>query len=121
MAEGWLRQMAGDQFYVTSAGTRPVGVNSRAVQVMGEMGIDLSRHRSKHINEFAEQRFDHVIMVCDHAKESCPIFPGAKSVLHWSFDDPAHAEGSDEERLTIFRRVRDQIGDRIKQFLVEIK
>ena len=119
MDEGWLRHMAGDEFYVASAGTQPVGLNHRAVHVMEEMGIDLSRHRSKHINEFAGQRFDHVITVCDLARESCPILPGATAVLHWSFDDPAHVEASDEERLAIFRRVRDQIGDRITQFLAE--
>ena len=117
MAEGILRHVAGGRFEVTSAGTHPVGLNPRAVQVMKEIGIDISQQRSKKMDEFAGQHFDYVVTVCDRAKESCPIWPGASQVLHWSFDDPAAAQGSVEERLLVFRRVRDEISDRIRQFL----
>jgi len=117
MAEGWLRHLAGDRFEVSSAGTQPAGLNPGAVDAMRELGIDISGHRSKHLNEFLGVRFDHVITVCDRAKETCPIFPGARSLLHWRFDDPAAARGSDEERRKVFQRVRDEIGSRIRNFL----
>lgn len=116
MAEGWLRHLAGDRFEVSSAGTQPAGLNPGAVDAMRELGIDISGHRSKHLNEFLGVRFDHVITVCDRAKETCPIFPGARSLLHWRFDDPAAARGSDEERRKVFQRVRDEIGSRIRNF-----
>jgi arsenate reductase len=117
MAEGWLRHLAGGRFVALSAGTHPVGLNPYAVKVMEEIGIDISGNRSKSVQEFTGQRFDYVITVCDRAKESCPIFPGASSVLHWSFEDPAARAGPDEDRKVIFRKVRDQISDRIKAFL----
>lgn len=117
MAEGWLRHLAGGRFDVSSAGTNPVGLNPGAVEAMQESGVDISTHRSKHLNEFAGVRFDYVVTVCDRAKETCPIFPGARTVLHWSFDDPAHATGSADERRAVFHRVRDEIGDRIRTFL----
>lgn len=117
MAEGWLRQVGGDRFTTFSAGTHPVGVNSYAVKVMKEVGIDISQHRSKSVEEFAGQNFDYVITVCDRAKESCPIWPGSRSLLHWSFEDPASASGSDEARSATFRKIRDQIADRIREFL----
>ncbi len=117
MAEGWLQHLAGDRFEVSSAGTHPAGLNPGAVDAMRELGIDISGHRSKHLNEFLGVRFDHVVTVCDRAKETCPIFPGSREVLHWSFDDPAVARGSDEERRKVFQRVRDEIGSRIRNFL----
>ena len=117
MAEGWLRHLAGDRFEVSSAGTNPVGLNPGAVEAMREAGIDISTHRSKHLNEFAGVRFDYVVTVCDRAKETCPIFPGARTVLHWSFDDPAHAAGTADERRAFFRRIRDEIGEQTQKFL----
>jgi arsenate reductase len=120
MAEGWLRHLAGDRFEVSSAGTSPAGLNPGAVDAMKESGVDISTHRSKHLNEFAGVRFDYVVTVCDRAKETCPIFPGARTVLHWSFDDPAAAQGADEERRKVFRRVRDEIAGRINQFIEEV-
>ncbi len=118
MAEGFLRAAAGDRFEAASAGARPTGqVHPLAIQVMQEAGVDISAHTSKHLDQFAGQPFDHVITVCDHAREVCPVFPGAKNQLHWSFDDPAAATGSDEQKLRIFRRVRDEIHHRIRRFL----
>ncbi len=117
MAEGWLRHLAAERFSVMSAGTRPSGLNAAAVQVMGERGIDISRQRSKSITEFAEQSFDYVVTVCDNANESCPVFPGGGRQLHWSFDDPAAFDGTDDQRLNVFRRVRDEIERRIRKFL----
>lgn len=119
MAEGWLRQLASDRYEAFSAGTDPVGLNPGAVAAMRESGVDISAHRSKHVNEFAGTPFDCVVTVCDRARETCPIFPGARAVLHWSFDDPAQATGTDEERRAVFRRVRDEIADRIRRFLAE--
>lgn len=119
MAEGWLRHLAGDRYETASAGTQPAGLNPDAVEVMRELGIDIAAHQSKHLNQFLDVRFDHVITVCDRAREACPIFPGASSMLHWSFDDPAAARGSDEERRAVFKRVRDEIAERIRLFLSE--
>jgi len=109
MAEGLLRSVAGGRFEVHSAGTRPGAVRPEAITVMGEIGIDISRHRSKHVDEFADQAFDYVLTVCDNAKESCPVYPGFTNRLHRSFDDPAAVTGSEAERLAAFRRVRDEI------------
>jgi arsenate reductase len=117
MAEGLLRHDAGDRFDVASAGTRPGHVRPEAVEVMQELGIDLSSHRSKHVEEFAGQRFDFVLTVCDNARESCPVFPGHGTRLHHAFDDPAALEGTDAERLAIFRRVRDEIREFLRGFL----
>src|ERR1700693_134227 len=97
MAEGLLRHDAGDRFEVESAGTKPGHVRPEAIAVMNEIGIDLSRHRSKSVNEFADQTFDYVLPVCDSANESCPIFPGHANRTHHSFDDPAALQGSEEE------------------------
>jgi arsenate reductase len=109
MAEGLLRHDAGDAFEVESAGTRPGTVRPEAIAAMRELGIDISGHRSKHVDEFDAQRFDYVITVCDTAKESCPVFMGAVKRLHHSFDDPPPSVGTDEERMAIFRRVRDEL------------
>jgi len=116
MAEGLLQHLAGGQYEVASAGTNPVGLNPGAVEVMREIGIDISQQKSKNVQDFQGARFDYVITVCDRAKESCPTFPGIPT-LHWSFDDPAAAVGSMEERLIQFRRVRDEIAGKIKQFI----
>jgi arsenate reductase len=116
MAEGLLRHDAGDRFEVESAGTKPGQVRPEAIAVMKELGIDISGHRSKSIDEFAGRSFDYVLTVCDNAKESCPIFPGHANRLHRNFDDPAVAQGSEEERLEMFRRVRDEIRDYLKRF-----
>lgn len=117
MAEGWLRHLAGSRFEVISAGTHPVGVNPRAIAVMAEAGIDISLHRSKRVDEFLGRRLDVVITVCDRAKEACPMSPSIGTVLHWSFDDPAEAQGSDDDRAKVFRRVRDEIAEKISKWL----
>lgn len=109
MAEGLLRHDAGDRFEVASAGTRPSHVRPEAIAVMAELGIDIAGHRSKSVEEFAGGRFDYVLTVCDNARESCPVFPGHTNRIHHSFADPAAANGSEEQRLSAFRRVRDQI------------
>lgn len=110
LAEGILRAAAGDILDVQSAGSKPAGyVHPMAVQVMSEIGIDISRHRSKHMNEFLEQEVETVVTVCGNADQVCPMFPGQVNRHHWGFDDPAHAEGTEEERLAVFRRVRDEV------------
>lgn len=116
MAEGLLRNEAGDRFQVHSAGIEPSRVRPEAIEVMREIGIDISGQRSKSIDEFVEQEFDHVITVCDNAKQSCPVFPGGAQYLHWSIDDPAIAQGSDAERKIAFRRIRDVLAARIHSF-----
>jgi arsenate reductase len=118
IAEGWLRHLAEDRFEVYSAGTHPVGLNPGSVEVMAEVGINISGHRSKNVSEFLNQPVDYVITVCDRAKESCPRWPGSGSLLHWSFDDPAAASESTERR-DVFRRVRDEIEESIRKFLAE--
>lgn len=116
MAEGFLRHLAGDRFEVASAGTQPAGLHPGAVEAMRESGIDISHHRSKSVAEFAGHRFDYVITVCDRAKETCPIFPHAPTILHWSLEDPAAAQGNPRERFEVFRRVRDEIAAAIRHF-----
>ncbi len=119
MAEGLLRHDGGAGFEVESAGTKPSHVRPEAIAVMGEIGIDISGHRSKSVDEFAGQAFDYVITVCDNAKESCPIFPAATKRIHWSLDDPAAVQGSEEQRLAEFRRVREQLRALLRQFAQE--
>lgn len=120
MAEGLLRHDAGDRYEVESAGTNPGSVRPEAVAVMKELGIDISHHRSKHVDEFSGQQFDYVITVCDHAKESCPIFAGPAKRLHHSFEDPPPLTvGSDEERMAIFRRVRNELQQYLNKFAFE--
>lgn len=110
LAEGILRAAAGDLVEVASAGSKPAGyVHPLAIRVMQEIGIDISAHRSKHLNEFLDRPVQTVITVCGHADQVCPLFPGQVHRYHWGFDDPAHAGGSDEEQLAVFRRVRDEI------------
>lgn len=115
MAEGLLRHLAGDRFEVFSAGTKPSVVNPLAIAAMQEIGIDISHHRSKHVNECFGKAMDTVITVCDKARESCPILPGVRRQLHWSFPDPAAVEGTDQEKLAAFRGIRDQIRANIEQ------
>jgi len=115
MAEGLLRHDAGDRFEVDSAGTKPSSVRLEAIAVMRELGIDISGHRSKSVGDFEGQNFDFVITVCDSARESCPVFFGSANRLHHSFEDPAALDGSEAERLALFRRVRDQL----RAYLVE--
>ena len=114
MAEGVLRHYGSDKFEVLSAGTRPSKVNETAIKVMKEIGIDISGHRSKHVDEFTGQKIDYVISVCDNAKESCPIFPGGTTRLHWPFPDPPHEKEITEDVLNEFRKVRDLILKRFK-------
>jgi arsenate reductase len=110
LAEGLLRAAAGDLLEVASAGSRPAGyVHPLAIEVMHEIGIDLSAHYSKHMNEFLHTQVETVITVCGNADQACPMFPGQINRHHWGFDDPAHATGSREEQLLVFRRVRDEI------------
>jgi arsenate reductase len=116
MAEGLLRHDAGDRFEVFSAGVKPSGVRPEAIAVMRELGIDLSGLRSKHVSEFACEAFDYVLTVCDNARENCPIFPGGAISIHHNFVDPAAASGSEEERLAVFREVRDHIREYLRSF-----
>ena len=106
MAEGLWRHVAGDRWEVFSAGTKPSRIRPEAIEAMKEIGIDISTHRSKSVDEFAGQEFDYVITVCDHANEICPVFPAKTQRLHWPFEDPTDAES--------FRKVRDQIRNRIQ-------
>jgi arsenate reductase (thioredoxin) len=117
MAEGLLRHDGGDKFDVASAGVEPSVVRPQAIEAMREVGIDISGHRSKSVDEFLGQEFDYVITVCDNANERCPIFPSKTERIHWSFDDPAAATGNEAERLAVFRRVRDEIRERLRQFI----
>jgi arsenate reductase len=110
LAEGILRHVAGDLFDLHSAGSNPAGyVHPKAIEVMKEIGIDISGHTSKHMSQFLGQKIDTVITVCGKADQACPMFPGQVNRYHWGFDDPAHAQGTDEEILEIFRSVRGQI------------
>lgn len=116
MAEGLLRHMAGDRFEVASAGTSPARVRPEAIEAMREIGIAISTHRSKSVDEFAGRTLDYVITVCDNANEQCPLFPSETRRIHWSFDDPATLEGDESARLAAFRRVRDEIKHRLQEW-----
>lgn len=118
MAEGLLRHLAGDRFEAFSAGTEATGVRPLAIRAMAEMGIDISSQQSKALNRYLGQPFDIIITVCDEANEACPVFPGAREQLHWSFPDPSAAAGTEEERLAVYRMVRDGIRTHIKQELI---
>jgi len=119
MAEGLLRALASDRFEVASAGTEATRVHPLAIRAMDELGIDLRGHRSKTVDAFLDEPWDVVITVCDGANERCPIFPGRTQRLHWSFEDPSAASGSDDERLAVFRRVRDAIAERLRAWVGE--
>jgi arsenate reductase len=116
IAEAILRHQGGAAFEVASAGTEPKGVNPLTVRILAEVGIDITSARSKSVAELLDQRFDYVITVCDQARESCPVFPGAHESIHWGFDDPAAAEGDEAARLKVFRRVMNEISVRLKPF-----
>jgi arsenate reductase (thioredoxin) len=118
MAEGLLRALAGDRFEAMSAGTEATRLRPLAVRTMEEIGVDISDQESKSLDRYLKEPFDYVITVCDDANEACPFFPGAQSRLHWSFEDPSKAEGTEEERLAVFRSVRDQIRERIEANLL---
>jgi arsenate reductase len=119
MAEGLLRHDAAERFEAESAGTKPGQVRPEAVAVMKELGIDISKHRSKSVDEFAGENFDYVVTICDSAKESCPIYRGHTNRIHRNFEDPAAVEGSEENRLQVFRRVRDEIRSYLRSFASE--
>ena len=117
MAEGLMREMGGNNFEVASAGVSPTQVRSEAVEVMKEIGIDISQHFSKDVDRFVADNFDYVITVCDNANEHCPVFPGHAQRIHWSFEDPAQVEGDEATKLSAFRTIRDQIKQRIATFI----
>jgi arsenate reductase (thioredoxin) len=119
MAEGLLRHLAGDRFEAHSAGTEVTHVRPLAIRAMNEIGVDISGQESKTLERYLGEPFDYVITVCDDANEACPFFPGAKDRLHWSLPDPSAAEGSEEERLAVFRSVRDQLRDRVRMELLD--
>jgi arsenate reductase len=121
MAEGWARFLSKGQVEAFSAGTEPKPLHPLAVRVMHDVGIDISGQQSKAMEVYVDQPFDFVITVCDSAKERCPVWPGIKERIHWGFDDPAEATGSEEERLRVFARVRDEIRNRIRLFLAAHK
>jgi arsenate reductase (thioredoxin) len=118
MAEGLLSALGGDRFEIFSAGAKPAGyVHPLAITAMRELDLDISRHSSKSLSVFDGQRFDYLITVCDNAREACPSYAGAAQQVHWSFDDPACAQGTEEQKMKVFRRVRDEIKQRIQLFL----
>ena len=117
MAEGLLRQLGGESFDVSSAGIKPTQVRTEAVQVMKEIGIDISQHFSKDVDRFVANDFDYVITVCDNANENCPVFPGRAKRIHWCFEDPAQVEGNETTRLSAFRIIRDEIKHHIETFI----
>ena len=119
MAEGFLRNMAGDKYNVYSAGTNPATINPLAIKVMNEIGIDISKQFSKSVNEFLDKKFDYVITVCDNARQTCPFFPGKFKDIHWNLEDPAEAIGSEEDTLEVFRKIRDKIKLKISNWLSE--
>ena len=119
MAEGLLRHETGNPYEVSSAGTHPSRVRPEAVAAMREIGIDISMHRSKSVEEFVNQEFDYVITVCDNAKEICPVFPAKTKRIHWSIEDPAAVIGTDEQRVAAFRRIRDELRRRLMRFVQE--
>jgi arsenate reductase len=121
MAEGLLRHLAGDSFEAHSAGTEATHVRPLAIRAMDEADMDITGQESKTLDQYLGEPFDYVITVCDDANEACPFFPGAKNRLHWSFEDPSRADGTEEERLAVFRKVRDEIREHIEQELVNKK
>lgn len=120
MAEGFFKHYKKD-WEIYSAGTNPKGLNPLSVEAMAERGIDISNYKSKKIDLFLNMQFDYVITVCDNARESCPVFPGKSNYIHWSFKDPAAAEGTKEEKLAEFRKIRDKIENRVSGFITPFK
>ena len=120
MAEGWLRHLAGDRFRAYSAGLKPGGVHPLAIEVMREARVDISGQQSKAVASLLRQQFSYVITVCDRARDSCPVFPGASIREHWAIEDPATAEGSHGERMLVFRATRDEIAARVRGLLASI-
>lgn len=119
MAEGWLRHLAGDRFIAQSAGVTPTAVNPFAIEVMREAGVDISAQKSKDVATLLGEHFNFLITVCGNAKESCPVFPGNAYRKHWPVEDPAHVEGSHEEKLVVFRATRDELEQRVRRFIHE--
>jgi arsenate reductase len=119
MAEGFLRHYAGDNMVAVSAGIEPIPINPMAVEVMREIGIDISGQHAKDVASILKEHFAYVVGVCDMAVERCPVFPFAFKLLKWSIESPSVATGSREERLAVFRRVRDQIGQNVREFVVD--
>ena len=117
MGEGLFRHEGGAEYEVFSAGTKPSTVRPEAITVMRELGIDISGQRSKSVDEFSGQSFDYLVTVCDNARDSCPVFPAGTERIHWSVEDPVAVEGNESERLSAFRRVRDELHGRVKAFL----
>ena len=116
MAEGLLRAAAAERFEAFSAGLEAGSVRPEAIAAMREIGIDISNQKSKTVDEFAGQRFDIVVTTCDEAKEACPLFPGVRTILHWSFPDPAAVDGDQATRFAAFRELRDGLKERVEQF-----
>ena len=121
MAEALARQRSGGRVEAFSAGTDPKGVHPLTLRALADVGVDASRQTSKHLRTFSKEKFDYVITVCDRAQESCPVWPGAKERIHWSFEDPAEVQGSDAEKLRAFTNVRNAIANRIRLFLDVLK
>ena len=119
MGEGLLRHEGNGAYEVQSAGTKPSQVRPEAIAAMKEIGIDISSHRSKSVDELAGQTFDYVVTVCDNARDNCPVFPAGTERIHWSFEDPAAVEGDESERLAAFRRIRNQIHERVRAFFAD--
>ncbi len=117
MAEGLFRHASRGGYEVASAGINPTQVRPEAIAVMNEIGIDISKHRSKSVREFDGQSFDYVVTVCDNARDNCPVFPAGTERIHWGFEDPAAVQGSEEERIAAFRRVRNQIRAKVQHFV----
>lgn len=118
MAQALWNQIGAGRWQAFSAGSRPSGyVHPLAIRAMGELGVDISKYQSKNLSQYLKDPFDLIVTVCDNAKEACPIFPGAKLTLHWPFDDPAEATGDDEQKMAMFRRVREEIRGRIAEYL----
>ena len=117
MAEGWLRHLGGERFTAYSAGIEPTTVNPFTIKVMAEAGVDVSGHLAKNVVLFAEKEFSYVVTVCGGAREVCPVFPGRAKRMHWELEDPAAATGSEEEKMQVFRTIRDKIKGLVEEFL----
>ena len=121
MGEGLFRHEGAGEWQVESAGTKPSLVRPEAIAAMAEIGFDISGHRSKSVDEFLGQNFDYVVTVCDNARDACPVFPGTANRIHWSFEDPAAVQGTEQHRMAEFRRIRDQIQERVRAFAADMR